>query len=145
MDVHREGAMLIATFGPSTAWQSRTITWDEGRFLLEGHGPIGAEDVMEYDRQGHLVWESAGTRAWVGSRAASASRGSARRREAVHRSDAAASSGTAAAPQPGAAGQPRSESRRTIVLKRVMMVAIGILVIVNAALLLMFLGVIARL
>jgi hypothetical protein len=136
--------MLIATFGPSTAWQGQKIEWDEGRFLLEGHGPIGAEDVMEYDRQGHLVWESAGTRAWVGSRAASAGRGSPRRREADHRSDAAASSETAAAPQPGAAGPPGSESRRTIVLKRVTMVAIGIFVIVNAALLLMLLGVIPR-
>ena len=136
--------MLIATFGSSTAWQGQKITWVEGRFLLEGHGPIGAEDVMEYDRQGHLVWESAGTRAWVGSRAASAGQGGARRREADHRSDAAASSETAAAPQPGAAGQPGSESRRSTVLKRVTIMAIGILVIVNAALFLMFLGVIPR-
>ena len=136
--------MLIATFGPSTAWQGKKIAWDEGRFLLEGHGSIGAEDVMEYDRQGHLVWESAGTRAWVGSRAASSGRGSARRREAHHRSDDAARSETAAAPRPGAAGRPGSESRRTIVLKRVTMVAIGLFVIVNAALLLMLLGVIPR-
>jgi len=140
--------MLIATFGPSTAWQGKKIAWDEGRFLLEGHGPIGAEDVMEYDRQGHLVWDSAGTRAWVGSKAASAGRGRARPRQADHRSDAADSSETAAAPQHGAAGQPGSEpgseSRRTIVLKRVAMVAIGIFVIVNAALLLMLLGVIPR-
>jgi hypothetical protein len=57
-----ESEMLIATLGPSTAWQGQKITWDEGRFLLEGYGPIGAEDVMEYDRQGHLAWESEGRR-----------------------------------------------------------------------------------
>ena len=128
--------MLIATFGSSTAWQGQKITWDEGRFLLEGHGPIGAADVMEYDRQGHLIWESAGTRAWVGSKAASAARG-ARRPSAPRRSDVAA-------PQSEVAVLPGSESRRTIVLKRVATVASGILVIVNAVLFLMFLGVIPR-
>jgi hypothetical protein len=136
--------MLIATFGSSTAWEGQKITWDEGRFLLEGHGPIGAEDVMEYDRQGHLVWESVGTRAWVGSKAASAARVGARRRGADHRSEAAASAETAAASQPGEAVQSGSESRRSTVLKRITMVAIGILVIVNTALLLMYLGVIPR-
>jgi hypothetical protein len=130
--------MLIATFGSSTAWQGQRITWDKGRFLLDGHGPIGAADVMEYDRQGHLVWETAGTRAWVGSKADSATRGGARRPWADRRP------ASAATPQPEVAVQSGSESRRTIVLKRVTMVASGTLVIVNAVLLLMFLGVIPR-
>jgi len=34
-------------------------------FVLEGHGPISAQDVMEYDSQGHLAWATDGTRAWV--------------------------------------------------------------------------------
>ncbi len=68
--------MLIATFGPTTAWQGTRITWADGAFILEGHGAVTAADVMEYDRQGHLVWADEGTRAWVGSRAASSATGS---------------------------------------------------------------------
>ncbi len=62
--------MLVATFGPSTGWAGKTITSESDVFVLEGHGPITAADVMEHDRQGHLAWASAGTRAWVGSLAA---------------------------------------------------------------------------
>ena len=62
--------MLIATFGPTTAWQGLRITWGDGAFMLEGQGAVTAADVMEYDRQGHLIWADEGTRAWVGSRAA---------------------------------------------------------------------------
>jgi hypothetical protein len=65
--------MLIATFGPTTAWQGKLITWAEGAFMLEGHGVVTAADVMEYDRQGHLIWVDEGTRAWVGARAARSS------------------------------------------------------------------------
>ena len=105
--------MLIATFGSSTAWQGQKITWDEGRFLLEGHGPIGAADVMEYDRQGHLIWESAGTRAWVGSKAASAARGGARRPSAPRRSDVAApQSEVAVLPGSGVPTDNQAEARR---------------------------------
>jgi hypothetical protein len=64
--------MLIATFGPSTAWVGKTIAFEDEQFILEGHGPITASDVMEYDRQGHLLWASDGTRAWVGARAQAA-------------------------------------------------------------------------
>lgn len=61
--------MLIATFGPTTAWAGKTITREGDTFILEGHGRITAADVMEYDRQGQPVWVNDGTRAWVGSRA----------------------------------------------------------------------------
>ena len=57
--------MIIATFGPTTAWVGKSITRDAHVFVLEGHGPISAQDVMEYDRQGHLAWATDGTRAWV--------------------------------------------------------------------------------
>lgn len=63
--------MLIATFGPSTGWAGKTITREGDVFTLEGHGLITTADVMEYDRQGQLVWANDGTRAWVGSRAQS--------------------------------------------------------------------------
>jgi Type II secretion system (T2SS), protein G len=62
--------MLIATFGPSTGWAGKTITREGEYFILQDHGPITATDVMEYDRQGQLVWANDRTRAWVGSRAA---------------------------------------------------------------------------
>jgi hypothetical protein len=57
--------MIIATFGPTTAWVGKSITRDGHVFVLEGHGPISAQDVMEYDRQGNLAWATDGTRAWV--------------------------------------------------------------------------------
>lgn len=57
--------MVIATFGPTTAWVGKTITYDAGLFVLEGHGPITAADVLEYDRQGHLFWAYSGLREWV--------------------------------------------------------------------------------
>ena len=34
--------MLVATFGPSTAWQGREIIWDVDHFILVGHGAIPA-------------------------------------------------------------------------------------------------------
>lgn len=46
--------MIVATFGPTTAWIAKTITREGDVFILEDHGPISAEAIMEYDRQGHL-------------------------------------------------------------------------------------------
>jgi hypothetical protein len=57
--------MLIATFGPTTAWVGKSITYQDGRFILEGHGPVSPESVLEYDRQGHLIWAEPGLRAWI--------------------------------------------------------------------------------
>lgn len=61
--------MLIATFDATTGWAGKEITFENDAFVLEGHGPIPAGKVMEYDKQGHLVWANDGTRAWVGSKA----------------------------------------------------------------------------
>lgn len=66
--------MLIATFGPSSGWIGKTITHDGATFILEDHGPITPHDVLEYDRQGHLVWATEGTRASVAVRAQTAPR-----------------------------------------------------------------------
>ena len=42
--------MVIATFGPSTGWVGKTITYDdEGRFTLEGVGPLTAAQVLDSD------------------------------------------------------------------------------------------------
>jgi hypothetical protein len=61
--------MLIATFGPTTGWAGKTIVREGDAFMLEGHGPISAANVMEYDRQGHLIWVTDGQREWVAARA----------------------------------------------------------------------------
>ena len=57
--------MIVATFGPSTAWVGKTITYDEGRFTLEDVGQIAAQAVIDYDRQGHLQWAYDGLREWA--------------------------------------------------------------------------------
>jgi len=85
--------MLIATFGPSTGWAGKTITREGDVFILQDHGPITAADVMEYDRQGQLVWANDGTRAWVGFRAQSP--------------ETTAASATPLAPDPPAAQRER--------------------------------------
>jgi hypothetical protein len=57
--------LLVATFGPSTEWVGKTIEHTGDEFIFDGHTPISAADVMEYDRQGHLAWVSDDMRAWV--------------------------------------------------------------------------------
>jgi hypothetical protein len=57
--------MLVATFGPSTAWEGREIIWDVDHFILVGHGAIPAAGVLDYDRRGQLVWPDPGLRSWV--------------------------------------------------------------------------------
>ena len=47
--------MLIATFGATTAWQGRNIDFDGSSFVLQGHGPIMAADVLTYESQGMLL------------------------------------------------------------------------------------------
>ena len=59
--------MLVATFGPTTGWAGKTITREGETFILQDHGPISVQDVMTYDGQGHLIWATDGTRAWVAS------------------------------------------------------------------------------
>ena len=44
--------MVVATFGPTTAWLGRTITFENDAFVLQDHGPISAGDVMAYDQPG---------------------------------------------------------------------------------------------
>ena len=63
--------MLVATFDASTGWEGKTITYDDGVFVLGGHGRISAADVMTYDGQGHISWAYEGLREWVQQIAAS--------------------------------------------------------------------------
>lgn len=64
-DSGRTDPLVIATFGPSTAWFGKTIIFSDGHFLLEDHGPINAAAVLTYDQQGHLIWAYDGLREWV--------------------------------------------------------------------------------
>lgn len=63
--------MIIATFNSSTGWAGKTITWNDGVFTLEDHGPITAAGVMGYDQQGQLDWPYDGMREWLYGIAAS--------------------------------------------------------------------------
>jgi len=60
-----QSAIVVATFGPTTGWVGKTISYEDGRFALEGVGPLTAADVLAYDRQGHISWAYAGLREWV--------------------------------------------------------------------------------
>ena len=64
------GAMLVATFRPTTDWAGRSIDFANGQFLLEEHGQISAADVLRYDSEGHLRWATNEMREWVQSQAA---------------------------------------------------------------------------
>jgi len=59
--------MIVATFNAATGSAGKTVTYDAGRFILEGHGEITAQAIWEYGQQGQLDWASDGTRAWVAS------------------------------------------------------------------------------
>jgi hypothetical protein len=57
--------MLVATFGPTTAWAGKTITWDGDQFVLEGYGRVPGAALVDYDQQGHLQWASPDLRSWA--------------------------------------------------------------------------------
>lgn len=59
------GPLIVATFGPTTGWVGKTIAYEDQQFVVEGLGPITAEGVLEYDRQGHVVWAYNGLCEWV--------------------------------------------------------------------------------
>ena len=101
-------SMPIATFAASTQWAGAGITWNGHDFVLESHGPVAPQDVMYYDSQGWLVWADEGTRAWVGARAAAHDK-------AIERSQ-----------------QTADRSQR---MKRILVVVIGALLVVNLVLL----------
>ena len=56
---------LIVTFGPTTGWAGKTITYDKQGVNIDGVGRVSARDVLTYDEQGHLVRAHDGMRAWV--------------------------------------------------------------------------------
>jgi hypothetical protein len=125
--------MLIATFGPSTAWVGMQITHEGDAFVLEGHGPISPADIMEYDRQGHLLWVNDGARAWVGSKAGGSAVSVAPATPATARTSESRDATT------NVGGQHGTHTRTY--LKRSLLLAIVVLIIANVVLLLTILGV----
>jgi len=125
--------MLIATFGPTTAWVGKQITREGNGFVLEGHGPISASDIMEHDRQGHLVWVNAGTRAWVGSKASGSRVSNAAAATATPRTSEARGATTGEGSQPS--------PRKTTYVKRILLLAIALLVVADVVILLAIMGV----
>jgi len=104
------GETLIATFNATTGWTGRRITFTAGSFLLDGHGPVAAADVLAYGQRGQLDWAHDGMRTWVAQLAA---------RQA------------SAAPQPRPPWQPagvRRSTGRPTALKAALIV-IGILLV----------------
>jgi len=126
--------MVIATFGPTTAWVGMQITREGDAFVLEGHGPISADDIMEYDRQGHLVWVNDGTRAWVGSKVKGSpvSKAAATTTTAPTTSEARGATGVGTQPS----------SHKPSYLKRALLLAIIVLVVINVVLILVISGVV---
>jgi hypothetical protein len=127
--------MLIATFGPTTARAGTQITYGGDTFSLEGLGPISAVDIMEYDRQGDLLWVNDGARAWVGSKAERSRTSNA----ASSASTATLSTGEAAHATRHVGSQP--SSRKATYLKRFLLLAIIVLIAANVVLVLIMAGV----
>ena len=67
-------AVPIATFKPASVWPGKRIIREGDMLILEGHGAIAAEAVMDHDRRGQLNWAYDGLRAWVGSKAVAEAR-----------------------------------------------------------------------
>jgi hypothetical protein len=57
--------MLVAKFGPTSVLVGKTITYEGGQFILQDYGPLTLEQVIGYDRQGHLTWTRDDLRGWV--------------------------------------------------------------------------------
>ena len=57
--------MLVAKFGPSSVLVGKTITYEGGQFILQDYGPLTPEQVIGYDRQGHLTWTRDDLRGWI--------------------------------------------------------------------------------
>lgn len=50
--------MLVAILGPTAPWPHGTIAFVGGRFVVGGHGPLPARDVLQYAALGELEWVS---------------------------------------------------------------------------------------
>ena len=112
--------MLVATFGPNTAWQGREIIWDVDRFILVGHGAIPAAGVLDYDRLGQLVWAQPELRSWVAE---------------VHgwETGGRTAAGSTAAGAPAAAGGAAPSGRRSLPTWAIVLIVAAVAFVVVSA------------
>jgi hypothetical protein len=57
--------MVIATFSPNSALSGKSITYEDGRFALEGSLALDSKQVLEFDERGELEWAYGGLREWA--------------------------------------------------------------------------------
>jgi hypothetical protein len=125
------GPLLVATFGPTTGWVGKSITYEDGVFTLEGVGPLAAGSVLEYDQQGHLEWAYAGLREWVHGLAAAHQTATVAATPQAERPAGSLLSGSETA----AADQPKPTSRKgSWVLPIVLLAALLIIALIATVL-----------
>jgi len=66
--------VLVATFNDSTGWAGKTLRHDGAQYVLEGVGPVTAQQIVAYDEAGQIDWASDGARAWVYGRTVASAR-----------------------------------------------------------------------
>ena len=118
--------MLVATFGPSTAWAGREIIWDVDHFILVGHGAVPAAGVLDYDRRGQLVWADPALRSW----ASEIDRGANGGRSSL---GPAAGAGTAGATAAAGAAKPARHGIPTWVIVVIVVAVLALIAAVAAA------------
>ena len=71
-------SLLVGIFNQRSEWSGKTLTYEDAQrqFILQGHGPIRVEDLLDYDARGQLDWADEGLREWTqkAARAAAAER-----------------------------------------------------------------------
>ena len=130
------GAMPIATFGPTTEWVGKKTTRDGDAFILQDRGPISTQDIMDFDRRGHLVWVNDRIRARIGAKA----KGAQPAHVAVPATATAPSKQTEA-PMATTGADSQSLPRRAMYVKRALLLAIALLVVIHVVILLVLAGV----
>jgi hypothetical protein len=60
-------SLLVGIFNQRSEWSGKTLTYEDAQrqFILQGHGPIRVQDLLDYDRQGQLDWADEGLREWT--------------------------------------------------------------------------------
>ena len=119
-------ALVVASFGPTTSRAGKTITYESGQFVLEGDGPITPDAVLEYERQGHLVWAHEGLGEWVQAVASQPAVPVPRGLRVESGADAGPATGKGGAAE--AAG--RGVRRRRLALSAICLVAFGLTAVV---------------
>jgi hypothetical protein len=55
----------VATLSQISGGTPQQIVYEDGRFTLEGHGEVSAQDIVDLETRGKLEWAYSGLREWV--------------------------------------------------------------------------------